>query len=197
MSAEDDPTKRALGKFSVIHGSAQLASGRPAAPGHLVSVARESVRVEIQLGLPGIHELQTGLISISFSKLLDVGIEPVIRHWFPRYVVDLRVAPTFYPITSRVAEFARMLENDGVRYLHDREISNRFAGDAWHPELLRDRFIHQLRQSGHVLEEISRWAMEGRVLVISADPQTHGSDREIFADEIRRVSAAVSWQEIS
>lgn len=201
MAADDDSSFDPANKFAVIPGAV------PGQPGmgerrdrkphrHLVSVSWQKPAHPMQLGLPGIHESATGIISTSFGHLVEVGITPIIQRWFPTHVVDIRVAPTFVPVANRISDFVHMLEHMGIAYLHRAEICNRFSGDAWHPERFRSRFVHKLRENNPLLEEISCWALSSMVLLISADPQTCGSDREIFAEEIRRISSAVSWHEI-
>lgn len=195
MATEDESLLERRAKFAVIHGasekSSQLDNSR-----HLVSVMAPPPAQTRQLGLPGVYTPSTGIFSLPFTHLTDMGLSAVIQRSHPSHVVDLRVAPTFVPIASRTADFVRLLANEGISYVHAPEISNRYAGDAWHPERLRERFARRLQESIHILEEISKWALAGAVLVISADPQTEGSDREIFADEIRRIASSVSWREI-
>jgi hypothetical protein len=202
MATDDNPSGDPKSKFAVVQGAAPGRSEIDATrhgTSHrfLVSISTQHQSHPMQLSLPGIHEPSTGIVSLSFTHFVDVGFSTVIQRWIPTYVVDIRVAPTFVPIANRTSEFTRMLAGNGISYIHKLEISNRFSGDAWHPELLKDRFVRQLRESVHLLEKISSWALTGRVLVISADPQTQGSDREIFAEEIRRISASINWHEIS
>jgi hypothetical protein len=186
-------------RFAVISGESLAVSERGTTR-YLVTVVDEGLppHPSGQLGLPGVIWSRAGIFSVSFNHLSKIGLAAVVKACHPRHVIDIRVAPIYRPLAASMSEFVSSLTNAGIHYWHFPAIANRFSGDAWHPQLFRQRFVRQLHDNTDVLVKIAEWAQSSAVIFISADPATRGSDREILADEIQRtLEARIDFCEIS